>query len=147
MSSKLTHLSAALRICVDQTEGGRVCGTVYSQRLCSPMPFSDLGHLLVQVDAVLDAQNFPQAFQRIRSFQDHVEHAFPACAAADPDEGMTAEAVSSARGKTATFVVYVSTRQSATWQGMVDWLDGSAPFAFSSALEFIKLVDGRLSKR
>ena len=142
MSSKLTHLSAALRICVDQAEDGRVCGTVYSQRLCSPMPFSDLGHLLVQVDAVLDAQNFPQAFQRIRSFQDHVEHAFPACAAADPDE-----AVSSARGKTATFVVYVSTRQSATWQGMVDWLDGSALSAFSSALEFIKLVDGHLSKR
>ena len=68
MSIRLNHNSAALRVCVDRAEQGRISGRVFGQRLVRPIVFTDIGDLLLQVEAVLDAQNFPQAFQRVRTF-------------------------------------------------------------------------------
>ena len=59
MSIRLNHNSAALRVCVDRAEQGRISGRVFGQRLVRPIVFTDIGDLLLQVEAVLDAQNFP----------------------------------------------------------------------------------------
>ena len=144
MTDKLNHQTAALRVCVDRAQAGRVSGTVYSRRLRRPMPFADMGSLLLQVDAVLDAQNFPQAFQRSRTFQEKGTRSPSAYAADSLEEGLTEETVEEARGEIATFLLSVITRRSSSWQGQVDWLDGAPVGMFSSALELIKLVDDRL---
>ena len=65
---KLNHQNGLIRVCVDDIAGNRVSGRVYSQRLTSPMAFLDLGGLLLQLEELLETQNFPQAFQRIRTF-------------------------------------------------------------------------------
>ena len=60
MSTKLNPKNGLFRICVDQMEDGRLSGRIVSQRLTAPMAFADLGDLLLKVEGVLDAQNFPQ---------------------------------------------------------------------------------------
>ena len=142
MPANLTHSNAALRVCIDRAEHGHISGRVFSRRLTQPISFSDIGSLLLQMEAVLDKQNFPQAFQRTRTFTAGKNTTVPA--AATLDEGMPAEAVAEARGQVSTFMIYVITRRSTTWQGRVDWLDGSPMEEFSSVLELIKLTDQRL---
>ena len=45
----------------------------------------------------------------------------------------------------ASFLIQVQFRQNATWQGTVDWLCGGEPDAFSSDLEFLKLVERHIA--
>lgn len=140
---KLNHQNGLIRVCVDDIAGNRVSGRVYSQRLTSPMAFLDLGGLLLQLEELLETQNFPQAFQRIRTFSpDKLPERSDGVL---PEGAMSPEEVSAASGKRATFILHVLTRQNATWQGTVDWLCGGEPDAFSSDLEFLKLVERRIA--
>ena len=54
---------------------------------------------------------------------------------------MSADTVTDAHGLVYTFEVSVTSRRNASWQGMVDWLDGEGRQEFSSALELIKLIE------
>lgn len=139
--SNLNDPSAALRLCVDSAEQGRLSGLVYSQRLTEPLPFSDVGSLLLKLDGVLEKQKFPQAFQQARSFTGK-EDDVPA--ASDPSEGMSAEAVAGAAGRLATLCVHVMSRRNASWQGWVDAPDGGRQ-EFSSALELVRLIEERMA--
>ena len=135
--SNLNGDSAALRVCVDRAEQGRLSGTVYSQRLTQALPFTDVGSLLLQLDGVLEKQKFPQAFQRSRSFTGK-EDAVPA--AADPLEGMDPAVVAAAQGALTTLVIHVISRRNASWQGWLESSDGSRR-EFSSVLELIRLME------
>ena len=137
-TTKIDHQNGALRICVDRLEGSRAGGRVLSQRLTGPMAFSDLGSLLLQLEALLEKQNFPQAFQRMRSFTTETPE-YPDGLL--PEGAMPAAAVSEARGEKATFVLRILTRQNATWQGVLEWLEGERRDSFSSDLEFLKLLE------
>lgn len=141
MSEKLDHRNSFFRICVDSGENGLASGRVFSRRLTEPMSFPDLASLLLQLDKCMEMQNFPQGFQRMRSFTGGKE--------ADkrgllPEGAMSGETVSAAWGKRATFLLHVLTRQNASWQGKVDWLDGGEEAPFSSELELVKLAEERL---
>lgn len=136
--SNLMDPRAAFRVCVDSVGDGRIGGRVFGHRLTRSVSFSDIGELLVRIDAVLDKQNFPQAFQRSRTFTVR-EAGSPA--AESLDAGMSDEEVSAARGAVSTFTLAVFSRRSASWQGQVDWLDGAGPQRFESALEFLKLTE------
>ena len=139
--SNLKDPRAAFRVCVDSVGGGRMGGRVLGHRLTRSVTFSDVGELLVRLDAVLDKQNFPQAFQRSRTFSAR-ETESPAAQALDA--GMSDQEVAGARGAVSTFTLAVFSRRSATWQGQVDWLDGSGPQSFESALEFLKLAEAHV---
>lgn len=136
--SDLSAPSAAVRVCVNDAEPGRISGLVYSQRLTAPMPFADLGSLLLRLDEVLDKQNFPQAFQKSRSFSAK-ESSVPA--AKTPEQGLSPEEVEGAHGKVYTFVLHILSRRSSSWQGSADWLDGNCPQEFDSALELMRLIE------
>lgn len=138
---RLNQTTAALRVCVDQAGGGQLSGRVVGQRLTGPFFFRDVGSLLLQTEAVMDAQNFPQAFQQTRSF---APRSVGVPAASCLEQGMSAQQVNQSYGTVSTFVLYVHTRQHTTWQGAVDWLDGSAPQSYESVLELIKLIDRHL---
>ena len=139
----LNYETASLRVCVDSTADGRLSGRVLGRRLTQAVNFSDLGSLLLQLEAVLDSQNSPQAFQRGRSFCPRSTRQVPA--AQRLEEGMEPQTVQAAQGETATFDLRIITRRNATWQGMVDWLDGTPPQSFHSVLELVKLLDQRLT--
>lgn len=137
----LNFRDAALRVCVDAAEGGRLSGQVYAARLAAPLHFSDAGSLVLRIEEVLDSRNFPQAFRRTRTFS---AKPAPHAEAMEPERGFSPAEVAVAQGGFATFTVNVTSRHSSTWQGSVDWLDGTPPHPFSSDLEFLRLLDERL---
>ena len=142
---KLNHQNGLIRVCVDDIAGNRVSGRVYSQRLTSPMAFLDLGGLLLQLEELLEAQNFPQAFQRIRTFSpDELPERSDG---ALPEGAMSPEEVSAASGKRATFILHVLTRQNATWQGILAWKEGHQEMEFCSVLELIIEMDAILGRK
>lgn len=145
MPAKMNHYDAVLRVCVDELWEGGIRGQVVSRRLTAPMAFSDVGHLLLQLEEVFDRQNFPQAFERKRTFTDehHSDSLLPL--AADLEHGMDPQLVAQAAGKVSTFDLYVITRRNTTWQGFVDWLDGRPRSHYKSVLELLKLLDPLLS--
>lgn len=139
MANVWNRENSALRVCVDETGEGGLKGCVVGARLSAPMEFECVEALVLKVKAVMDLQNYPQAFQRIRTFAAEERLEIPA--ALSLEEGMQEQAVQEAHGTVGTFLLHVTTRRNATWQGYVDWLDGSGRQEFDSVLEFIKLTD------
>jgi hypothetical protein len=146
---RLNYNRTKLRICVDGIDGGAVNGRVFSQRLKEPFVFTDLSNLVLRLDRLMDEQNYPQAFQRKRTFMT----AAPASkknrdetAREDDDRPyLDAETVEGAAGKKATFELQVLSRQNTNWQGFVDFLDGAGRREFESDLEFFAMVNETLN--
>ena len=49
-------------------------------------------------------------------------------------------------GHKASFIVRVTSRQNATWQGSISWTERGVTKLFRSALELIKLIDSALDE-
>ena len=141
--SAFNHMNSTLRFCVDGTEQQTLRGRVFSQRFLHPLKFNDMGSLVLYLEDVFDEQNFPQAFQQSRTIISCSNDM--SIVAPEPSDGMTPAVVRAARGAIATFEVLVISRRSSTWQGSVDWLDGSDRQEFSSYLELLRMIDDRLS--
>jgi len=140
---KLNFQTSVLRICIDRADSLHISGRITGRRLRQPILFSDVNELVVRIDLLLDIQNFPQAFQRARSFSDSMkEHSIPA--ALSPEEMLSPEEVASAHGEIATFLLNISTRRHSSWQGFLELLDGSSRRSFSSTLEFLKLMEAMM---
>ena len=142
MADKVTAENGGIRICVDRVEGALVRGRAFSRRLTGPMSFSDLGSLLLQLERLLEEQNFPQAFQRSRSFADDARES--RSAGLLPEGGMSEEAVARAAGERATLTLHICTRRMSTWQGVVNWLDQGTLSHFASDLELLRLLEDKL---
>ncbi len=142
MSIRLNYQTAELRVCVDSLEGGRITGRIVGRRLSRPFAFTDICDLITKSDALMDAQSYPQAFRSIRSFTSENRRIVPA--ATLESDMMDPAAVEAARGDATTFSLQVFTRQNASWQGCIDFLDGSPALTFESVLELIKLMAEKL---
>lgn len=142
--NEFTHDNAVLRICVDGVRDHAAFGRVFSRRLVEMMEFTDLSSLFLRLEQLFERQDFPQAFQRTRVvvrdtlLQDAV-------AAADAASGMSEKTVGAQRGAVATFDLRVISRRNTTWQGSVDWLDGSEKQEFFTSLELLHLLDEKLT--
>lgn len=142
MPIRLNYQAAALRVCIDQVENGSFRGRIIGQRLSTPVTFVDVNDFLARVNVLLDVQKFPQAFQSIRSFTDKEAKEIPA--ALSEEEMSDSEEVERAQGQITTFLFQVMTRQNSSWQGYIDWLDGSPKQFFDSILEFVKFIAQKL---
>lgn len=140
--SGFNHENSTLRVCIDCVKGRTISGRVLSRRLTQPYVFPDLNSFVLQMEAVFDAQNFPQAYQRMRTFLRNENE--ETIAAADPSCGMSEEEVNAGRGEIATVELRVQSRKNSTWQGTVNWLDSSIIQEFSSYLELMHIADEKL---
>ncbi|MDR2132000.1 MAG: hypothetical protein LBP30_01500 [Clostridiales Family XIII bacterium] len=148
---RLNYNSAKLRVCVDRVDGGAIGGRVFGLRLKDVLFFTDLNGLALSLDRLMDEQNYPQAFQRKRTFKT----ASPSKKKRDRDENaaedredrpyMDEETVESAFGERMTFVLHVLSRQNTNWQGYVEFPDGAGKREFESELGFLALVNEALS--
>ncbi|MCC8122603.1 MAG: hypothetical protein LIO58_03595 [Oscillospiraceae bacterium] len=136
-----TFFGIEMRICVDQVNGTNASGAVYSRRLTAPMHFSDLISLFLQLDELMNQQRFPEAYQSLRSFSEEKHYLPPDLAAKDPNSGMDEEFVRSIYGNHYTFSIYVASRRSATWQGVLRLLDNIDTIPFSSMLSLLHLIE------
>lgn len=141
--NEFTHDNSFLRVCVDRLSHHTAAGRVFSRRLVEPMEFEDMSSLFLRLEQLFDRQNFPQAFQRTRAIVR--DTLWQDTAAADPAGGMSGETVNAQRGALATFEILILSRRNATWQGRVDWLDGSEAQEFSGSLELLRLIDAKLT--
>jgi len=137
----LGYNEQALRMCIDGTDGDKVWGRVFSMRLSRPVDFVDLSDFVMKMDAMMDIQNFPQAFQRKRAFRVSAgRHREEHILAATEGEAMPEAEVEAAQGSRATLVVRVLTRQNASWQGHVAVPGRTGVLEFSSELGFVEIV-------
>lgn len=136
------HNNSTLRICVDSIADRAISGRVLSKRLTAPYFFPDLNSFVLQMEAIFDVQNFPQAFQQTRTFLRNEKEL--SLAAADPSCGMSEEEINAGRGKIATIELRVISRRNSTWQGTVNFLDSSTVREFSSYLELMHIADEKL---
>jgi len=139
------YKSSELRVCVDSVSDGRMSGRVYSMRLSNPIEFSDINDFILKVEDVLDAQNYPQAFQTKRIFKESSSAASP-YVSDDSSKLLDEKTVSEVQGKLTTFSVLITSRLNTSWQGFIDKLDGSEKQAFNSDLQFIQLLGDISSK-
>ena len=143
--TQLNLNNSSLRICVDRTAHRAVGGRVFGCRLAKPLEFDSLSSLALTLERLFDEQDLPQAFQRARTFLREDEPQPAGCA--EQREGMSEDEVSAQRGELLTLKVLVRSRRSSTWQGTVDWLDGSEQEEFSGFLKLLQLIDRRVSGR
>ncbi len=136
--------NTALRICVDRLHQGTMEGRVFSGRLTAPLVFADWSSLALRLERIFDCQKLPQSFQSPRTFLRDT-HWGEDVAIGDTAEGMSEELVSTQYGQLATFEVVVITRRYSSWQGWVDWLDGSARQPFAGYLELLHLMEEKVS--
>ncbi len=146
MSLKLNYYSSAFRICVDEVRDHYISGRIVSQRLMEPVPFSDINQLISQLDDAMDSQQYPKAFQQIRSFNaGNIQDSSNNLPLAMCNEEMiSCEDISALCGKTATFQLHITLRQNASWQGFINWMDMSGQQDFNSTLEFLNALDSKL---
>jgi len=143
---KLNQSNSALRVCVDSATDGQLSGRVLGERLENPLIFKDISNLLLQIDDLLNVQDYPRAFQHKRSFGAEEKATAPPPAEL-VGNFMSKKMVEDSSGEIATLTVQVVTRQNTTWQGNIVWLDGRLPSQeFRSALEFVRIVHNTLIK-
>jgi len=140
--SAFNHMNSYLRFCINHARDQEVGGKIFSQRFLHPVEFTDLGDLVLFLEEVFDFQNYPQAFQSTRTIVESKTDL--SLAAKEPGDGMTPPVIHAARGSVATFDVLVTSRRSSSWQGSVDWLDGSERQEFSSYLGLMHMINDRL---
>ena len=121
------------KICVDSYRSGELKGT-----LCHPgmetegTSFQSLTQMLIQIDNMMNDENFPQSFSARRLF----------VPLPPPKEDCWDTALHC--GKKATFMIRVLFRQHASWQGSVTWMEGHNEEMFRSVLELVLLMDSAL---
>ncbi len=111
-------------------------GTFYNLYYGVEVPFENLTRLLLLMEDLMDEMDSPQASVKSRRFG--AEHKQPERYSLPHLPGKPEQEA------LATFNVKVLFRQSASWQGKVEWVEEGMETSFRSALELVKLMDSAL---
>lgn len=134
-SLKLNYNTAVFKLCFDTRTSGKIVG----RRLREPVVFYDLPAMLLKIDAVMDMQDYPRAFQRKRQFDAVADDSAEVPCAREADEMMGEEEVGGYAGELVTLLLQVMTRQNATWQGSIGH-EGERHM-FESVLQLLEHID------
>lgn len=130
-------------VCVDGVENGDIYGRYFHRYKKEETFFPDSATLVIELERFYDAIGYPQAATKTRKFMERKGGRIPA------KEHMVVisdgQDLIQLRGNLATFLVGVTSRQNASWQGQVTWADKNITKNFRSTLELIKLMDGAIT--
>lgn len=130
-----------INVCVDKNGNGEFEGRIYDCYHKEPGRFENLIQLLHGMEALYDNLGYPQASTRSRYFYTPREVELK-----DMEMIQDPETIFEERGEKGSFGIWVRTRQNATWQGEVTWLEEEAHFFFSSVLDLVKIIDNMLGE-
>lgn len=146
-------------VCIDDNENADYQGEMWHQYSDDPVPFSGIYDFMMAADDLFDTWDFPQRSLERREFghdmtEDHRDKGFPGTPDSSSDELVIdriqkqngTRNIQGKRGKLGTFIIQVSFRQHATWQGRVINVDTNEKSDFISALELVKIMDRSLAK-
>ncbi len=131
--SEGSYILNKIHVCVDRKDSKVFSGRVFHGASNLVEPFSGVDQLLLIMESLLDAQNYPAASTESRYFGKQRARSMDS----EKEESMN----NKEKGEKATFIVQVQYRQNATWQGRVTWVEKDMERPFRSALELIKLLD------
>ena len=133
-----------VRVCVDGVENGDIYGRYFHRYKKEETFFPDSATLVIEMERFYDAIGYPQAATKTRKFMEREREKVPA------KEHMTviydSQTLMQFRGKLATFLVGVTSRQNASWQGDVVWMEQKIRKHFCSDMELVVFVDDAVKK-
>ena len=131
-------------VCVDGVENGDIYGRYFHRYKKEETFFPDSATLVIEMERFYDAIGYPQAATKTRKFMEREREKVPA------KEHMTviydSQRLMQFRGKLATFLVGVTSRQNASWQGDVVWMEQKIRKHFCSDMELVVFVDDAVKK-
>lgn len=131
-------------VCVDGVENGDIYGRYFHRYKKEETFFLNSAMLFSEVEQFYDIIGYPQAAMRTRNFIEREREKVPA------KEHMTviydSQTLMQFRGKMATFLVGVTSRQNASWQGDVVWMEQKIRKHFCSDMELVVFVDDAVKK-
>lgn len=131
-------------VCVDGVENGDIYGRYFHRYKKEETFFLNSAMLFSEVEQFYDIIGYPQAAMRTRNFIEREREKVPA------KEHMTviydSQTLMQFRGKLATFLVGVTSRQNASWQGDVVWMEQKIRKHFCSDMELVVFVDEAVKK-
>ena len=131
-------------VCVDGVENGDIYGRYFHRYKKEETFFLNSAMLFSEVEQFYDIIGYPQAAMRTRNFIEREREKVPA------KEHMTviydSQTLMHFRGKLATFLVGVTSRQNASWQGDVVWMEQKIRKHFCSDMELVVFVDDAVKK-
>ena len=131
-------------VCVDGVENGDIYGRYFHRYKKEETFFLNSAMLFSEVEQFYDIIGYPQAATRTRNFIEREREKVPA------KEHMTvvydSQTLMQFRGKLATFLVGVTSRQNASWQGDVVWMEQRIRKHFCSDMELVVFVDDAVKK-
>ena len=137
-------LQNMVMVCVDGVENGDICGRYFHRYKKEETFFPDSATLVIEMERFYDAIGYPQAATKTRKFMEREREKVPA------KEHMTviydSQTLMQFRGKLATFLVGVTSRQNASWQGDVVWMEQKIRKHFCSDMELVVFVDDAVKK-
>lgn len=131
-------------VCVDGVENGDIYGRYFHRYKKEETFFPESATLVIEMERFYDAIGYPQAATKTRKFMEREREKVPA------KEHMTviydSQTLMQFRGKLATFLVGVTSRQNASWQGDVVWMEQKIRKHFCSDMELVVFVDDAVKK-
>lgn len=131
-------------VCVDGVENGDIYGRYFHRYKKEETSFLNSAMLFSEVEQFYDIIGYPQAAMRTRKFIEREREKVPA------KEHMTviydSQILMQFRGKLATFLVGVTSRQNASWQGDVVWMEQKIRKHFCSDMDLMVFVDEAVKK-
>ena len=131
-------------VCVEGVENGDIYGRYFHRYKKEETFFLNSAMLFSEVEQFYDIIGYPQAAMRTRNFIEREREKVPA------KEHMTviydSQTLMQFRGKLATFLVGVTSRQNASWQGDVVWMEQKIRKHFCSDMELVVFVDDAVKK-
>ena len=133
-----------LAICVNNAEYGEIQGEFYHYYDKEPIGFCSILELIREMERFFDDLAFPQTSNRGRSFLEK-ENEIPVDIKRK-EKQILWEQLMNHSGRRGTFITSVKFRQRSAWQGEFFWKEKNEKISFSSALEFIRLIDERVAQ-
>ena len=131
-------------VCVDGVENGDIYGRYFHRYKKEETFFPDSATLVIEMERFYDAIGYPQAATKTGKFMEREREKVPA------KEHMTviydSQTLMQFRGNLATFLVGVTSRQNASWQGDVVWMEQKIRKHFCSDMELVVFVDDAVKK-
>ena len=131
-------------VCVDGVENGDIYGRYFHRYKKEETFFPDSATLIIEMERFYDAIGYPRAAIKTRKFIERKGGRIPA------KEHMAvisdSQTLMQFRGKLATFLVGVTSRQNASWQGQVVWMEQQIRKHFCSDMDLMVFVDEAVKK-
>ena len=131
-----------INICIDKNENGELEGRLYHCYTAEPIYFPNIVQLIIEIEWLCDAINFPQVSTKTRLFMDQTS-----VYDEKPEKVADQKEIIQYSGEKGTFITHIKFRQKSTWQGEFYWKEQDTVQRFSNTLDFIKQIDTILANK